>query len=308
MRHVEDLYPTRKDDREHIVDRRDPVIWGDTEASLPRALPRDRLERFARDGYLVVPDVFSQDEVALMQAELDRLAADPDVRAREEAVLEPDSEIMRSLFAPHRFSPLFDRVARDRRLTDPIRQMLADDLYLHHARVNVKPAFDGRSFAWHSDFETWHAEDGLPRMRAVTGWIMLTENTPSNGPLMLIPGSHKIFVGCPGETPDDNYKSSLRRQKLGVPHADTLRDMARKGGIAGAYGKPGTVVFHECNTLHGSPDNMSPWDRRNLMFVYNAWSNRPAPRPFSARKPRPAFLSERPEAPLVPADGPLVQA
>jgi hypothetical protein len=44
----------------------------------------------------------------------------------------------------------------------PARQLLGSDVYVHQSRVNFKPGFNGQDFYWHSDFETWHAEDGMP--------------------------------------------------------------------------------------------------------------------------------------------------
>src|SRR3546814_19751740 len=72
--------------------------------------------------------------------------------------------------------------------------------YIHQSRLNYKPGFKGKEFYWHSDFETWHVEDGMPRMRALSMSVLLAENTPHNGPLMLIPGSHQSFLTCVGET------------------------------------------------------------------------------------------------------------
>ena len=47
--------------------------------------------------------------------------------------------------------------------------------------------------------------------------ISLIENTPYNGALMLMPGSHKSYAVCSGETPDDHSKASLKKQEYGVP-------------------------------------------------------------------------------------------
>ncbi|WP_370543113.1 phytanoyl-CoA dioxygenase family protein [Geomicrobium sp. JCM 19055] len=57
----------------------------------------------------------------------------------------------------------------------------------------------------------------MPRPRAVSWSITLTDNHEYNGPLMLIPGSHKWYVSCAGETPDKNYNKSLQKQELGIP-------------------------------------------------------------------------------------------
>lgn len=64
------------------------------------------------------------------------------------------------------------------------------DVYIHQSRINDKFGFKGSGFNWHSDLETWHSEDGMPRMRALSASLMLTDNNEFNGPLMLIPGSH----------------------------------------------------------------------------------------------------------------------
>ena len=64
MRHVEDLSPTRRDDRERVMPRQAPVIWGDGRSDRPHARGRPQFDTFAENGFLVVPDVFDPDEVA----------------------------------------------------------------------------------------------------------------------------------------------------------------------------------------------------------------------------------------------------
>src|SRR5690606_5167561 len=131
-----------------------------------------------------------------------------------------------------------------------------------------------KEFYWHSDFETWHVEDGMPSMRALSMSIALTENYSTNGPLLLIPGSHRKFVACEGETPEQHFKSSLKKQDYGVPDAKNLADLVKANGIVEVRGKPGSVCLFDCNILHGSNSNISPFPRSNVFFVYNAMSNR----------------------------------
>src|SRR5690606_18864515 len=117
----------------------------------------------------------------------------------EISITEPASGVIRSIFAVPTVSDVFGTLARDKRLLRVAKQLLGGDVYLHQTRLNLKPGFEGKEFYWHSDFETWHAEDGMPRMRAVSFSISLTDNHPHNGPLMIIPGSHRVFVPCIGE-------------------------------------------------------------------------------------------------------------
>src|SRR3546814_3826134 len=98
----------------------------------------------------------------------------------------------------------------------------------------------------------------MPLMRALSMSVLLAENTPHNGPLMVIPGSHRTYLTCVGETPDDHYLSSLKKQEYGVPDEESLADLAHRHGIVAPTGKPGTVILFDCNLMHGSTANITP--------------------------------------------------
>ena len=137
----------------------------------------------------------------------------------------------------------------------------------------------------------------MPRMRAVSCSVLLTPNLAYNGQLLAIDRSHRWFVSCPGATPVDNYLSSLRRQDLGVPDDESLRELVRRGRITQCLGQPGTVVFFDCNLMHGSTGNMSPFERHNVFMVFNAVSNSLVA-PFAAPAPRPEFIAARDVRPI----------
>lgn len=257
-------------------------------------LSRQQLVNFQRDGFLFEPDFLSDEEVELFQNELRELLSQDAYRGKEYAVTEPDSQEIRSLFAVHFLSKIFKRLGHDERLVGRARQLLGGDCYIHQSRINYKPGFAGKGFNWHSDFETWHAEDGMPGMRAVSASIILTDNHAYNGPLMLIPGSHRVFVPCVGETPRDNYKLSLKSQHIGTPPQSALASLIGTRGIQSPTGRAGGLILFDCNTLHGSNANMSPDPRSNVFFVYNRSDNVCA-RPFAAQSRRPEFLAHRPD-------------
>ncbi|MNR37111.1 Phytanoyl-CoA dioxygenase (PhyH) [compost metagenome] len=104
-------------------------------------------------------------------------------------------------------------------------------------------------------------------MRAFSCSIALQDNHANNGPLMVIPGSHRTFVSCVGETPDENYKSSLRRQEYGVPDQESLKQLAKQGGIVAPTGKAGSILLFDCNLMHGSNSNITPDPRSNVFIV-----------------------------------------
>ncbi|MFI1379490.1 ectoine hydroxylase [Embleya sp. NPDC020886] len=284
-----DAYPTRHLSGVLRVERRDPVVWADAPEG---PMAPDELRDYRRDGFVTVDPLLDAGKVALLRAELARLCDDPAVRADERTIIEPDSEAVRSIFEIHRISPLLRELVADPRLVGRARQILGSDVYIHQSRANLKPGFDGSGFYWHSDFETWHAEDGMPAMRAVSISIALTENHVHNGALMIMPGSHHTFVACPGETPHGHYRTSLRRQEIGTPDPDSLTELADRHGIAVLTGPAGSATVFDSNCMHGSAENITPYPRSNLFIVYNSVHNALTD-PYAAPEPRPDFIAAR---------------
>lgn len=270
-----------------------PVVWSDESTRDDGALDPTALAHFDEHGFVSLPAFFDADEVHALQIELDAqlawAASHPD---DPRLVREPDGDALRSIFAVHQTSARFESLSRDPRLIAIARQILDDDVYLHQTRLNLKPGFDGKEFWWHSDFETWHHEDGMPTMRCFSCVIALSDVTPHNGPVLFLPGSHRTFVGCVGETPDENHQTSLRRQTIGVPSRDAITALSQKHGLVGPTGPAGTVVLFDCNLLHASNGNVTPDPRHHLFFVYSALENRVVDPP-SGRRPRPTYVATR---------------
>ena len=283
-----DPYESRTREQPEIADRCDPVLWA---PGARGPLGREQLDQYAKYGFVVLPRLFTGGEVATLLAEMERLAAAAD-RTRDDVIVEPDSQAVRSLFRLHRDVPTIRSLAADPRLAGAARQILGGDVYIHQSRVNFKPAFEGKSFPWHSDFETWHVEDGMPRMRALSVSLLLTRNTEQNGPLLVLPGSHLRYVRCVGETPPEHFKQSLRKQAYGVPDRESLTRLAADHEIVSCTGEPGTVVMFDCNMMHGSAGNITPLPRHNVFLVYNSVENQLV-EPFGGTPPRPLFLAER---------------
>jgi ectoine hydroxylase len=287
-----DKYPSRAGREACLEPRLDPVVYASGPQRLLPHLSSEQVAQYERDGYLVLHDVFSGEEVKCFKDELERLRKDAILTGNDEVISEPGSGDIRSIFRVHRISPVFRRLASDLRLAGIAQGLLDDDVYIHQSRLNYKPGFRGKEFYWHSDFETWHVEDGMPSMRALSMSIALTENTPHNGALMLMPGSHKAYAVCTGETPANHFKASLKKQEYGVPEDNLLEQLAARSGIVSAVARPGSVIIFDCNTMHGSNSNITPDPRSNVFFVYNAISNRVV-QPFCDQPPRPEYIATR---------------
>jgi ectoine hydroxylase len=292
-----DPYPSRTETQLDVVERLDPVVYtskDDTEGPLTQ----QQLIEYERNGFLVLESFFTQNYLQKFFDDLEEYSQDDDFKHRDQVIIEPYADEIRSIFGIHEISERFSNLTRDPRLLDIARQILGSDVYIHQSRINDKPGFSGTGFNWHSDFETWHAEDGMPRMRCFSLSILLTENNELNGPLMLIPGSHKSFIPTVGKTPQENWKESLKAQTIGVPNPALLRTMTQRGGLVAPKGPAGSVILFECNTLHASSNNLSPWRRSNLFFVYNSVENK-LHSPYCGTRPRPEFIAARKNTPVL---------
>jgi len=293
---VADVYPSRIHPEPRIIPREDPILWGEATG----ALDEERRGAYEENGFLSFERLLAAEELATLQKEAARLRNLDELRNREEVITEPTSKEIRSIFDIHRLSEVIGRAVRHPRILGIAREILGSEVAVHQSRINYKPGFAGKEFYWHSDFETWHVEDGMPRMRALSLSLALTPNLEFNGPLMLMPGSHRHFVACVGETPENHYKASLKKQEYGVPDPASLTRLADEGGIVAPKGPAGSATFFDCNTMHGSNSNISPYPRTNLFIVFNSVENRLVD-PFCGLAPRPELIAHRlDQSPLRP--------
>ena len=287
-----DPYESRVSDEWAAQPRQDPVAWGDAKGPLSSA----DVESYSGDGFLPVKRLLTSEEAASLLMEANGLAESADVDSPN-VIAEPQSKVVRSLFRLHRTNDRFRNIVKDPRLADVARQLLGSDVYVHQCRINFKPAFQGKEFFWHSDFETWHVEDGMPKMRAMSVSVSLTENNEFNGPLMVVRGSHQHYIQCVGRTPKNHFEQSLRKQEYGVPSREALEFLVERGELVAPKGGPGSALFFDCNTMHGSVGNLSPFPRTNLFIVYNSVENSLVA-PFGGLPQRPHFLAEREAIPV----------
>ncbi|MFF3224002.1 ectoine hydroxylase [Nocardia suismassiliense] len=284
-----DRYPTRLSTPATHLDRKDPTVRGRVESP--------ELTNFDADGFASIDELLTPTEVADFSAEIGRLAGDPALRGDERVIVEKSSNRVRSVFEVHRLSAAIADLARESRVAGLARQILGSEVYIHQSRVNYMPGFRGAGFYWHSDFETWHAEDGMPVPRAVSLSIALTDNYPINGSLMVMPGSHRTFVPCLGSTPAEHYRESLQEQEIGVPAQSDITTLANTYGISQFTGRAGSALLFDSNLMHGSSNNITPFPRSNIFLVFNSVENTLV-EPFAAPAPRPGYIGSRDFTPL----------
>ncbi len=227
-------------------------------------LAPDQLDQFDCDGFLILPELFTTEEVGILCAELDTLFAED----CPQNFRETESGEVRTAMGLHLRNAVYARMVRHPRLLEPAMQILGDDqLYIQQVKVNAKAAYSGEVWQWHYDFATHHNEDGVSEPLALNLHVLLDDVTEFNGPLWFIPGSHK---GGPVPAKLDTTTTSY---PLWCVENDTVAALAAERGIVSAKGPAGTaLIFGDC-LLHGSPPNMSPWNRRIYSLIVNPITN-----------------------------------
>ncbi len=209
-----------------------------------------QLREFDGSGYLFLPECFSAAEAALLREEADNVYA-----LDRQEVWREDNGAPRTAFAAHLYNEAFGRLGKHPRLVEPVMQLLGGQVYMHQYKVNAKAAFDGAVWQWHQDYGTWARDDLMPEPKAMNIAVFLDEVTSVNGPLMLIPKSHKVGVLEAG------HDLETTSYPLWTLDRETVRHLADAGGIVAPTGPAGSVLMFHCNLVHASPPNISPWGR-----------------------------------------------
>ncbi|WP_397459090.1 phytanoyl-CoA dioxygenase family protein [Pseudomonas asplenii] len=231
-------------------------------------IEQSHIEQFQRDGFLVVEGVLSVDEVAALQHDFDQWVeesrrheqgwgATVDGRARFdlEGDHRPDHPSLRRVSSPTEISPVYERVALHSRMAAISAQLIgAGGTRFHHSKINSKLPHTATQVKWHQDFLfTPHSNDDL-----VTALLMVSEVTPENGPLNVIPGSHKGPLWSHWQ--DQRFTGSVD---------DSVVEEHCRQPVA-CYGPAGSVCFMHTRLLHASSPNETELPRTLFISVYAA--------------------------------------
>ncbi|MDA0990243.1 MAG: phytanoyl-CoA dioxygenase family protein [Verrucomicrobia bacterium] len=241
----------------------------------------DITDFFVREGYVVMPGVFSENEVRELKIRLDRLREDPTLKDRDIA------------YSDFIFVRLFevDTMFRDLLVKEPLiglfEHLLGHDCHViaNNAVLN-KP---GQSISnWHIDFvEPWFPlPDGVERFDAslryptfvVNGQIMLSDmSDEAYGPTQVVPGSH--YSGRPPNDPENPVFEGR--------------------GPLSIFCKPGDVYLQHPMVWHRGAPNTS--DRQRYLLQHNMGQR------FVAQKFYPFLNYRMPDSVLEGADERLLR-
>ena len=266
---------------------------------------KEQFQSYQEQGFLLLNQYLSPDEVEIMKGELPALFAEDSPGK----VLEKDKNTVRAIHASHTRNEVFERLSRHPRLVEPVMRLLGSEVYIYQFKINAKAAFSGDVWQWHQDYIFWRKEDGLPTARIINVMVLLDDMNEFNGPFFLIPGSHKEGMIDTSEkkltnvskNPTDSedgssWKANFEANLKYSLNPETVADLVSNYGVTSIKAPAGSVLFFDSNVAHASPCNISPFTRSIAIITYNSVENIP----FPIENPRPEFLVSRDYRPVEP--------
>jgi len=276
-------------------------------------LTLEQLNNYSNNGFLLIENVFQPKELDFISEAINNSIDNQESSQKclEGLVLERDQKAIRTLNGLHLEHEFFAQLCYHPRLLLRAQQLIHDNnLYIHQFKINFKEAFTGDVWEWHQDYIYWLKGDGMPEPKALSVAILLDDVTEFNGPLMLIPGSHKL--GIINVLPQEEDESTSNQPswisnvsaKLKYPAPkEIVAQSIKEGGLVAPKAPRGSILFFDCNILHASTSNLSPFSRRVILITYNPISN--VDHHFS--QPRPNFLASRDFTPIYTAPDDMLE-
>lgn len=227
----------------------------------------DQVREYREKGFVVVRSIYSPDEIARMRQVLDELIAGAKGLDEHDSVYDlepshtPEEPRVRRIKLPYKAHPLFREMAAHPRLIAVLSRLIGPNLRLHGGKINLKSAAYGSPVEWHQDWAFYpHTNDDV-----LAVGVMLDDMTEDNGPMLVIPGSHR------GPT-HDHHQDGRFIGAIDPGSCDV--DFSSAETITG---RAGDCSFHHVRAVHGSGQNTSRADRRLLLYqvaAADAWDLR----------------------------------
>jgi len=224
------------------------------------ALSKDEINFYNDQGYLLVEDVISENQHKEMLALVDGFFEKSKMIKENDNIFDledghsSDNPRLKRIKQPHQHSQFFWDIIKESKIEEILRDLLGDNVSLKTSKLNTKAPGGGAAVEWHQDWAFYpHTNDNVLALG-----LMLNDVDIDNGPLMVIPESHKgpvlshfnNGVFCGAIDPDDS--------DFDMSKAVTLTGKAR------------SMTIHHARTLHGSSPNNSNRDRLVLFYECNS--------------------------------------
>lgn len=219
-------------------------------------------------GYAVVPGVLGRDELDSLHQALDEVLveADESTESLSKFAYADGRDAAGRRYVKRIFDPIarheaFRELVAHPRVLDLVEALVGPDITLQQTKLNLKPPVPGAEFDWHQDYPFFpHTNFDL-----VAVMVFLDDVGDDNGPLRVVPGSHRFgpvrhVFSADGQA----YGTEIEDKSL-------LGDESLWGRLTGPAG---SIGLHHCCTLHSSGPSTSSRPRATFIAEYKATDNR----------------------------------
>src|SRR3974390_176449 len=156
-------------------------------------LTKAQIDEFNETGAIVVPDILSAREVRTLRDVTDGFVERARGLETHDEIFDledshtPDTPRVRRIKATHLHHPEYARLMRHPKIIAALQDLWGPDIRFDTAKLNMKCAGFGAPVEWHQDWAFYpHTNQNL----AAVG-IMFDDMEMANGPLMIVPGTHR---------------------------------------------------------------------------------------------------------------------
>lgn len=243
-------------------------------------LSEQRLQEFHTNGYLIERALADDATVEAMNAIIEdtvnpalapvEYEADVHYPGSPASKGAPGGQTPRRLLNAYARDAVFRDWARSSQVVDRLQQMLGSERVMvsqnHHNCIMTKHPGYSSVTSWHQDMRYWSFDEA----QLVSVWLALGDETPANGGLLLIPGSHRL------DLPRGRFDAAMfLRPELEENKA--LIDQAIPAEL-----KAGDTLFFHCRTFHAASQNDTRALKKSLVYTYHCENNRAIPETRSA--------------------------
>ncbi len=227
---------------------------------------------FERDGYLVLENALTSDVLTVLRHEFAQWVGESrnhsenygeTIDGRPRFSLQPGHSAekpgLRRISSPNELSENYYNAMRSSIAVDAVTELFGPNLRFNNAKVNSKLPGAGTDVKFHQDFPfELHSNHDL-----MSVLYFLDDVTLENGPLEVVPGSHKGPLY-------DLWQDGVF---TGAVDADTAK-WAQANSVP-CIGPAGSACLMHTRLLHGSAPNHSDHPRTLFICAYNAEDARP---------------------------------
>ena len=214
-------------------------------------------ERFETDGYVIVPGLFSEEELRTLEADLEAHIRDavPGQSAGVVYYEDGPSAVIKSIFKLEEHSETYGGLARDPRVMAVLEAVLPGEIICTDVGYFAKAAHDGSVVPPHQD----NAFRNLHPPYTLKASIALDPHSEANGAMICLKGSHKhgLFPHRPSGVM--SFSQTLTEDVDVSAYPEVSLCMS-----------PGDLAVHHGNTVHKSNANQSDQSRRMISMTYKS--------------------------------------